>query len=91
MPASRSDSAPLERHGRNLTLLAQQGAFSPFDGQEAVIDRVFQEIQLIGTCTREHYRESIERDAAMQRRCQAICLPGNWEEGIPRSCLYRCL
>ena len=247
MLASRSESAPLERYGRNLTLLAQQGAFSPFSGQEAIMDRVFQvlgrkercnpvivdgdetrrwaivaevirrmavgdvahsfstwqvialdyealfanlsddmlsrqerkiqipsslvekrtqaepdleeawvflddvfrwpslqewiaptmvlerlqslflamqqeagsflfcvdhfhrllggewdrypidaavllkpvlarhQIQLIGTSTREHYRESIERDAAMQRRCQEICLPGNWEEGIPGS------
>jgi ATP-dependent Clp protease ATP-binding subunit ClpB len=36
------------------------------------------QIQLIGTCTLEQYRRYIERDAAMQRRCQEICLPGNW-------------
>jgi ATP-dependent Clp protease ATP-binding subunit ClpC len=37
------------------------------------------QIQLIGTCTLEQYQQYIERDAAMQRRCQEICLPGNWQ------------
>jgi ATP-dependent Clp protease ATP-binding subunit ClpA len=33
------------------------------------------QIQLIGACTIEQYRQHIERDAAIQRRCQEICLP----------------
>lgn len=33
------------------------------------------QIQLIGACTLEHYRQHIERDAAIQRRCQEICMP----------------
>jgi len=33
------------------------------------------QIQLIGACTLEQYRQHIEWDAAMQRRCQEICLP----------------
>jgi ATP-dependent Clp protease ATP-binding subunit ClpA len=33
------------------------------------------QIQLIGACTLEHYRQHIERDAALQRRFQEICLP----------------
>lgn len=33
------------------------------------------QVQLIGACTREHYRQYIERDAALQRRFQEICLP----------------
>ncbi len=32
-------------------------------------------IQLIGTCTFEQYRQHIERDAAIQRPCQEICVP----------------
>ena len=35
------------------------------------------QIQIIGACTPEHYRQYIECDAAIQRRCQEICLPGN--------------
>ena len=33
------------------------------------------QIQLIGACTLEQYRQHIERDATIQRRCQEICLP----------------
>ena len=33
------------------------------------------QIQVIGACTLEHYRQHIERDGAIQRRCQEICLP----------------
>lgn len=33
------------------------------------------QIRLIGTCTLEDYRQYIERDAAIQRRCQPICVP----------------
>jgi ATP-dependent Clp protease ATP-binding subunit ClpA len=33
------------------------------------------QVQLIGTCMLEQYRQYIERDAAIQRRCQEICLP----------------
>ena len=33
------------------------------------------QIQLIGACTPAQYRQYIERDAAIQRRCQEICLP----------------
>jgi ATP-dependent Clp protease ATP-binding subunit ClpA len=33
------------------------------------------QIQLIGACTLEQYRQYIERNAAIQRRCQEICLP----------------
>lgn len=33
------------------------------------------QIQLIGTCTLEQYRQYIERDASIQRRCQEICVP----------------
>lgn len=33
------------------------------------------QIQLIGACTLEQYRHHIERDAAIQRRCQEICVP----------------
>jgi ATP-dependent Clp protease ATP-binding subunit ClpA len=33
------------------------------------------QIQLIGACTLDQYRQHIERDAAIQRRCQEICLP----------------
>jgi hypothetical protein len=32
------------------------------------------QIQLIGACTLKQYRQHIERNAAMQRRCQEICL-----------------
>lgn len=32
-------------------------------------------IQLIGACTLEQYRQYIERDASIQRPCQAICVP----------------
>ena len=32
------------------------------------------QVQLIGACTPEQYHQYIERDAAMQRRCQEICL-----------------
>jgi ATP-dependent Clp protease ATP-binding subunit ClpA len=35
-------------------------------------------IQLIGACTLEQYRQHIERDTAIQRRCQEICLPEAW-------------
>ncbi|HLZ55745.1 MAG TPA: hypothetical protein VKR06_02260 [Ktedonosporobacter sp.] len=37
-----SKNSPLERYGHNLTRLAQQGAFAPLAGEEAVIGRVFQ-------------------------------------------------
>jgi hypothetical protein len=33
------------------------------------------QIQLIGACTPVQYRQYIERDAAMQRRCQEMVLP----------------
>ncbi|HEU5383269.1 MAG TPA: hypothetical protein VFV38_48330 [Ktedonobacteraceae bacterium] len=33
------------------------------------------QIQLIGACTLEQYRQHIERDAAIQRRFQEICVP----------------
>lgn len=42
MPTFLNESAPLERYTHNLTILAQQGAFAPLAGEEAVIDRVFQ-------------------------------------------------
>src|SRR6185312_9953352 len=42
MPIAFSTSSPLERYGHNLTALAQQGAFAPLAGQDAVIDRIFQ-------------------------------------------------
>lgn len=32
-------------------------------------------IQLIGACTLEQYRQCIECDAAINRRCQEVCLP----------------
>jgi ATP-dependent Clp protease ATP-binding subunit ClpB len=38
----RNEATPLERYGHNLTRLAQQGAFTPLAGQEAVANRVFQ-------------------------------------------------
>lgn len=42
MPTVFCTSSPLERYGHNLTALAQQGAFAPLAGQDAVIDRIFQ-------------------------------------------------
>jgi len=42
MPTFLNESAPLEQYTHNLTILAQQGAFTPLTGEEAVIDRVFQ-------------------------------------------------
>ena len=42
MPTAPGETSPLERYGQNLTTLAQQGAFSPLAGQEAVVDRAFQ-------------------------------------------------
>jgi ATP-dependent Clp protease ATP-binding subunit ClpB len=33
------------------------------------------QIQLMGACNLEQYRQHIERDGAIQRRCQEICLP----------------
>lgn len=33
------------------------------------------QVKLIGACTREQYRQHIERDTSIQRRCQEICLP----------------
>ncbi len=41
----QNETTPLERYGHNLTLLAHQRAFSPLDGQETVMDRVFQVLQ----------------------------------------------
>ena len=32
-------------------------------------------IQVIGACTLEQYRQHIERDAAIQRPCQELCVP----------------
>jgi len=37
-------------------------------------------IQLIGACTLEQYRQHIERDAAIQRPCQEMCVP---DIGLP--------
>lgn len=42
MPTFLNESAPLQQYTHNLTLLAQQGAFAPLAGEDAVIDRVFQ-------------------------------------------------
>jgi len=42
LPAFLNVSSPLERYGHNLTLLAQQGAFSPLAGSEAAVTRIFQ-------------------------------------------------
>lgn len=42
MPASTHETSPLELYGHNLTLLAQQGAFAPLTGYDAVINRIFQ-------------------------------------------------
>ena len=33
------------------------------------------QIQLIGACTLEHYRRSIEQDTSLQRRFQEVCMP----------------
>jgi len=33
------------------------------------------QIQLLGACTLEQYRQHIEHDAAINRRCQGVCLP----------------
>lgn len=45
MPTFLNEAAPLERYTHNLTLLAQQGAFAPLTGEEAVIDRIFQVVR----------------------------------------------
>lgn len=45
MPTFLSEAAPLERYTHNLTMLAQQGAFAPLAGEEAVINRIFQVMQ----------------------------------------------
>jgi len=37
-------------------------------------------IQVIGACTFAEYRQHIERDAAIQRPCQEICVP---DSGLP--------
>jgi ATP-dependent Clp protease ATP-binding subunit ClpB len=50
LPTFQSESSPLERYGHNLTTLAQQGAFSPLVGQEALVDRVFQILQRKNKC-----------------------------------------
>jgi ATP-dependent Clp protease ATP-binding subunit ClpA len=50
MPTILNESAPLERYSHNLTILAQQGAFAPLVGQEAVINRVFQVLQRKNKC-----------------------------------------
>ncbi len=42
MPTILNESAPLERYGHNLTMLAKFGAFSPLTGHETVVNRVFQ-------------------------------------------------
>ena len=42
MPTFQNESSPLERYGRNLTILAQQGAFPPLAAQEAAVNKVFQ-------------------------------------------------
>lgn len=38
-------------------------------------------IRLIGTCMLEDYRQYIERDAAIERCCQPICVPETSEHG----------
>ncbi len=45
MPTILNESAPLERYGHNLTMLAKFGAFSPLTGHETVVNRVFQVLQ----------------------------------------------
>lgn len=50
MRTIKNELTPLERYGHNLTLLAHQGAFSPLDGQETVMDRVFQVLQRTSKC-----------------------------------------
>lgn len=42
MSTRRNEAAPIELYGHNLTRLAQQGAFAPLAGQEAVANRVVQ-------------------------------------------------
>lgn len=42
MSAVLDQSSSLERYGHNLTRLAQQGAFTPLEGQDAVAARMFQ-------------------------------------------------
>ena len=42
MSTRRNEATPLELYGHNLTRLAQQGAFAPLAGQEAVANRVVQ-------------------------------------------------
>ncbi len=50
MPNFRSESAPLERYGHNLTVLAQQGAFPPLAGQEVAVRNVLQVLQRKNKC-----------------------------------------
>jgi len=38
------------------------------------------ELQLMGACTLSQYRRHIERDQAIARHLQEVCLPDTWEE-----------
>jgi len=44
------EATPLELYGHNLTRLAQQGAFAPLAGQDAVANRVFQVLSRKNKC-----------------------------------------
>jgi ATP-dependent Clp protease ATP-binding subunit ClpA len=50
MSTLRNEVTPLELYGHNLTTLAQQGAFAPLAGQDAVANRVFQVLSRKNKC-----------------------------------------
>ncbi|HET8840720.1 MAG TPA: hypothetical protein VFN35_04595 [Ktedonobacteraceae bacterium] len=50
MSTIHNEATPLELYGRNLTRLAQQGAFAPLAGQETVAHRVFQVLARKNKC-----------------------------------------
>ncbi|MDQ2716536.1 MAG: hypothetical protein M3Z08_16650 [Chloroflexota bacterium] len=50
LPIVINDAEPLERYGHNVTRLAQQGAFPPLAGQDAVAARVFHVLQRKRKC-----------------------------------------
>lgn len=50
MSTIHNEATPLELYGHNLTKLAQQGAFAPRAGQDAVANRVFQILSRKNKC-----------------------------------------
>src|SRR5438309_1513594 len=63
-PATEEEQSPLERFGRDLTAVAEQGKLDPVIGRG--------ELRAVGATTLDEYRRYIEKDAALERRFQPV-------------------